>query len=347
MSTEYLLLKILRRLGFNTLSVLLVGEGPALATLAGIFQAHQEWGYRVAGILGTGAGRSGSKRGARLPFRVLGGISRLARVMRGHIVDEIILAVPLEKATALRPLLEAAAQIGVPVRMFMESGRDAWHLQVDNLGTQNLLVFVPHQRDPYLLILKTIMDYLGSFLILLLISPLLLAVALGIWAGMGRPIFFKQKRLGHNGRAFFLYKFRTMVADASRRQQELKHANEMGGPVFKMRHDPRVTPLGRFLRKWSLDEFPQLLNVLRGELSLVGPRPLYFFEARKVPSWARRRYSVKPGMTCLWQVMGRNRLTFQRWMELDLEYIDRWSLGLDLKILLKTIPAVLFSRGAY
>ena len=156
-----------------------------------------------------------------------------------------------------------------------------------------------------------------------------------------------QKRSGRNGRAFYLYKFRTMVTGARAAQDELAEKNQMSGPVFKVADDPRVTPIGRILRRYSLDELPQIWNVLRGEISLVGPRPLAMYEARKVPAWAWRRYSVKPGITCLWQVMGRNQIDFMDWMKLDLQYIDTWSLWLDFKILLRTLPAVLSSKGAY
>jgi lipopolysaccharide/colanic/teichoic acid biosynthesis glycosyltransferase len=157
---------------------------------------------------------------------------------------------------------------------------------------------------------------------------------------------FRQIRCGLNGRVFTLYKFRTMVADAEHRRGELQHLNEMAGPVFKLRRDPRVTLLGRFLRRFSLDELPQLWNVLRGDMSLVGPRPPIPEEVAQYQRWQRRRLSMKPGLTCLWQISGRNDLDFDRWMQLDLEYIDSWSPTLDLKILLKTIPAVLSGKGA-
>ena len=159
-------------------------------------------------------------------------------------------------------------------------------------------------------------------------------------------MLFRQTRCGLNGRRFTLYKFRTMVADAEWRRQELLHLNEMDGPVFKVRNDPRVTRLGRLLRKFSLDELPQLWNVLRGDMSLVGPRPPIPEEVDQYERWQRRRLSMKPGLTCLWQVNGRNAVDFESWMELDLEYIDSWSLSLDLKILLKTIPVVLSGKGA-
>ena len=157
---------------------------------------------------------------------------------------------------------------------------------------------------------------------------------------------FRQQRCGLNGRLFTLYKFRTMVADAEARRSEVEHLNEMDGPVFKARDDPRITSFGRVLRRLSLDELPQLWNVVRSDMSLVGPRPPIPSEVQNYERWQKRRLSMKPGITCLWQISGRNELDFERWMELDLEYIDSWSLGLDLGILLKTIPVVVIGRGA-
>jgi len=218
---------------------------------------------------------------------------------------------------------------------------------LERLGDDMTLVARLDRRDPYLLMVKEAFDRVAAALALLLLSPLLLLVAAGVLLSSGWPVLFAQKRAGLNGRVFFLFKFRTMVAGARQMQHQLKAANEMDGPVFKVKDDPRITALGRFLRRSTLDELPQFFNVLKGEMSLVGPRPLANYEARQVPHWARRRYSVKPGLTCYWQVMGRNRLTFEEWMRLDLRYIDEWSLGLDLKLLLKTVPALLFSRGAY
>ena len=159
-------------------------------------------------------------------------------------------------------------------------------------------------------------------------------------------MFFRQRRVGLNGRTFVLYKFRSMSRDAEGRRGELESLNEMSGPVFKMQRDPRVTPIGRFMRRLSFDEVPQLWNVLRGDMSLVGPRPPLPDEVRKYVRWQRRRLSMKPGLTCLWQVSGRNRIDFDDWMRMDLSYIDNWSLKLDFEILLRTLPAVISARGA-
>jgi exopolysaccharide biosynthesis polyprenyl glycosylphosphotransferase len=195
---------------------------------------------------------------------------------------------------------------------------------------------------------KQLIDFIGAFLLLLLTLPLLVVVGLIIRFTSPGPVFFRQERAGLNGRPFTMYKFRTMVTNAEQLKQELAALNEMSGPVFKLTHDPRVTPIGRWLRKFSLDEFPQLFNVIRGDMSLVGPRPLPIYEVARFDDPAhRRRLSMRPGLTCLWQVSGRSQLTkFEEWVRLDLQYIDNWSLWLDLKILLRTIPVVLLGTGA-
>ncbi|HTL19014.1 MAG TPA: sugar transferase, partial [Patescibacteria group bacterium] len=195
---------------------------------------------------------------------------------------------------------------------------------------------------------KQLLDFLGALVLLVLFSPLFIAAALAIRLTSKGPILFRQQRCGLNGQPFMMLKFRSMVTDAEQRKHELECLNEMDGPVFKVTNDPRITPVGRILRKFSIDEFPQLFNVLRGEMSLVGPRPLPVDEVRRFDDPAhRRRLSVKPGLTCLWQVSGRNNVNnFREWVRLDLEYIDNWSLWLDFKILWRTIPVVLAGTGA-
>jgi exopolysaccharide biosynthesis polyprenyl glycosylphosphotransferase len=192
------------------------------------------------------------------------------------------------------------------------------------------------------------MDFCGALVALAIVAIPLLLVAVLVKLTSPGPIFFRQQRSGLNGRPFILYKFRTMVTNAEQMKHELAAMNEMSGPVFKLTNDPRITPLGRFLRKFSIDEFPQLFNVLRGEMSLVGPRPLPVDEVKRFHDLAhRRRLSVKPGLTCLWQISGRNNVKdFKDWVRLDLEYIDNWSLWLDCKILCRTVPVVLIGLGA-
>ena len=195
---------------------------------------------------------------------------------------------------------------------------------------------------------KQAIDFAGALAMLVLLSPVLLLCALAVKLNSPGPVLFQQKRSGINGRPFTMYKFRSMATNAEQRKHELEAMNEMSGPVFKVSNDPRITPVGRFLRRFSLDELPQLLNVLKGAMSLVGPRPLPVDETKRFEDLAhRRRLSVKPGLTCLWQISGRNEVNeFSDWVRLDLEYIDNWSLWLDIKILFRTIPVVFIGTGA-
>lgn len=212
-----------------------------------------------------------------------------------------------------------------------------------------MLVFHSTPQISWALVVKDIVDRVGSLVLLLFSLPLWIIAAIGIRLSSKGPIFFRQERSGRYGRPFMMWKFRTMHANAEQERMTLEAQNEMDGPVFKIRKDPRIFPFGQFLRKFSIDEFPQLLNVLWGEMSLVGPRPLPVYEINRIEKHAqRRRLSVKPGLTCLWQVSGRNGITnFEEWVALDLKYIDNWSLLLDLQILCQTVPAVIRGSGAH
>jgi exopolysaccharide biosynthesis polyprenyl glycosylphosphotransferase len=221
-------------------------------------------------------------------------------------------------------------------------------VQFDQFAGQPLLIYRTTPSISWELVVKRLLDLVGSAVLLVVTFPIMLCVALAIRLDSKGPVLFSQNRSGLRGRAFRMYKFRTMVTNAEQGRAELEDRNEMSGPVFKVKNDPRVTRVGGVLRKTSLDELPQLWNVLRGEMSLVGPRPLPLYETANFGDLTqRRRMSVRPGLTCLWQVRGRNQITdFKDWVILDLEYIDRWSLWLDLKILLRTVPVVLFGWGA-
>ena len=218
----------------------------------------------------------------------------------------------------------------------------------DAMGGKPMLVFRCTPEISWALFVKSLMDKLGAIVALVLSSPLLIAAWIGIRIASPGPAIFTQMRSGRHGHPFKMYKFRSMCTDAEQKQQELLAMNQMSGPVFKVERDPRIFPLGRLLRKLSIDELPQLINVLKGDMSLVGPRPLPVYEVEKFADPAhRRRLSMKPGITCLWQISGRNEIkNFDQWVELDLKYIDNWSLWLDISILLRTIPAVLLGSGA-
>ncbi|MEM6820993.1 MAG: sugar transferase [Verrucomicrobiota bacterium] len=245
------------------------------------------------------------------------------------------------------------------IRACEEEGIETWfstgffdtHIaepKIDLFGNQTFLIFRTTPDSSWGLFLKYVIDRIGALGLLVAMSPVFLAIALLIRFTSKGPVFFKQKRSGHYGHPFVMYKFRSMVTNAEQQKDELRTLNEMSGPVFKVTNDPRVTPLGTWLRKTSLDELPQLINVLIGDMSLVGPRPLPIDETLAISENAqRRRLSVKPGITCLWQICGRNEVdSFDKWVELDLQYIDSWSPWLDIKILLKTLPAVVAAKGA-
>jgi exopolysaccharide biosynthesis polyprenyl glycosylphosphotransferase len=219
---------------------------------------------------------------------------------------------------------------------------------LDEVMGKPMIVFRSAPDVSWALLFKEAFDRLGAMALLVLCSPLMLAIAVIIKLSSRGPVLFRQERCGMRGRVFTMLKFRSMVSDAEQRQAELMVFNEMDGPVFKIARDPRITGIGRFLRRTSLDELPQLMNVLKGEMSLVGPRPLPVKEVRQFKNpWQRRRLSMKPGITCLWQIAGRNTIGFEEWMRLDLQYIDTWSLWLDFKILVKTVPVVLMGKGAH
>jgi exopolysaccharide biosynthesis polyprenyl glycosylphosphotransferase len=219
---------------------------------------------------------------------------------------------------------------------------------VDDLHGIPLVTIQSGPQDGWQLLSKRLIDIMASTVLLVLLAPLFIAVVLLIkWDSPG-PVFFGQERVGLNKRRFRMLKFRTMLKGSDHQQCALEHLNEAEGPVFKIKNDPRITRIGAFLRRFSIDELPQLVNVLKGEMSLVGPRPLPVRDVERIDvQWHKRRFSIKPGITCLWQVNGRSNIAFNDWVRMDLDYIDKWSLGLDLLILVKTIPAVLRGPGAY
>lgn len=276
-------------------------------------------------------------------------IEAMVEEMHRHPVSKVILCFQRMEISRAQEAVNACEIEGVEVWLsagFIQTSiaRPAY----ENFNGHPMLVFRTTPDVSWALFLKDVMDRVGAFCALLLLSPLFLTIATAVKLTSPGPVFFRQVRSGLHGRRFQMVKFRSMVMDAEQRRAELEGQNEMSGPVFKLTKDPRVTPLGAFLRKTSLDELPQFWNVLRGEMSLVGPRPLPDYEVAKFDQVSyRRRLSMKPGLTCLWQVGGRSEVRdFCDWVRMDLEYIDTWSLGLDIVILLRTVPVVLFGKGA-
>jgi len=276
-------------------------------------------------------------------------IGNLLHMLHEHSVNGVILAARHTYFEQAEAVIKACELEGIEAWVVADFFRtQISHASFDDFYGRPVMVFRSTPEASWQGVLKLIVDFFGALLLLIVLSPFLAMVALLIKITSPGPVFFRQLRSGLNGAPFTIYKFRTMVTNAEQLKHELESMNEMRGPVFKVTKDPRITPLGKFLRRYSIDEFPQLFNVLRGEMSLVGPRPLPVDEVRRFDDLAhRRRLSVKPGLTCLWQVSGRNQIAeFQDWVRLDLEYIDNWSLWLDFKILGRTIPVVLLAKGA-
>ena len=276
-------------------------------------------------------------------------VQQLVAELHNHSVFGVILSAKHTNFEQVEYVIRACELEGVEVWLVADFfSTQISRTSLDELLGRPLLIFRTAPEDSWRIVVKQVVDLVGAFLLLILLSPLFALIALLIKYTSPGPILFRQQRSGLNGRPFTIFKFRTMVTNAEQFKHELLAMNEMTGPVFKVTNDPRITPMGKFLRKWSLDELPQIFNVLRGEMSLVGPRPLPVDEVKRFENLShRRRLSVKPGLTCLWQVKGRNQINdFREWVRLDLEYIDNWSLGLDFKILLMTVPAVLRGTGA-
>ncbi|MEE8576346.1 MAG: sugar transferase [candidate division Zixibacteria bacterium] len=322
--------------------VLIVGSGKRAQSVADMIIGGPEFDTVVVGFLDYK--RKGMWRYRDVPL--IGSPDDLHSIVGGGQVDAVFVAVEPGELARTQALFATAEQMGVPVclmpHMYTLSIARA---KTVPLNGRSCLVFrrVPESRLAGFV--KTLIDRVGATVGLALISPLMLLTALAVKIDSRGPVFFKQIRSGLNGRPFFVYKFRTMCNDAEKLKKSLESQNEMSGPVFKIKRDPRITSLGHLLRKFSIDELPQFINVLRGEMSLVGPRPPLPKEVAGFEAWQRRKLSVKPGLTCLWQVNGRNQVDFEDWMKLDLIYIDNWSLWLDTKILAKTVPAVLKGSG--
>jgi len=277
-------------------------------------------------------------------------ISELVHLLHEHSINGVILSAKHTYFEQIENVIKACELEGVEVWLLADFfATQISRTSFDDFFGRPLMIFRTTPGTSWPGLVKQAMDFFGALVLLILVASWLFPlIALCIKISSPGPVFFRQQRSGLNGAPFTLLKFRTMVTNAEQFKHELEAMNEMRGPVFKVTNDPRITGIGKFLRKWSLDELPQLWNVLRGEMSLVGPRPLPVDEVKQFNDFAhRRRLSVKPGLTCLWQVSGRNKISdFKDWVRLDLEYIDHWSLWLDVKILLRTIPAVFMASGA-
>lgn len=329
--------------------VLIIGSRERARELIQVLSGPES-SCNIIGCLDYEAAMVGTKVAGEVA--IIGTLQEFRSLLYGRAVDEVIFAMPLGKIDNVLHYIRFAEKQGVAIRILPD-----WQLQklmyrpevasiyIEQLGGIPTVALSSAPRLDLALLFKGFIDRATAVAGLIFLAPLFALIALLIRLNGPGPIFFRQERCGLNGRLFALYKFRTMVVDAEELQAQLKKDNEVDGPVFKMRHDPRVTGIGRILRRFSMDELPQLINVARGEMSLVGPRPPIPAEVREYEHWQRRRLSMKPGLTCIWQVSGRNDVGFAEWMRMDLDYIDHWSLLLDCKLLLQTVPAVLFGTG--
>jgi exopolysaccharide biosynthesis polyprenyl glycosylphosphotransferase len=340
MSSHYV-----RRQGLNTRRLIIVGTGRRAIEFIKKADQHPEWGFELLGAIDDEPGRGVHQVGR---LGVIGTLEDIPRIFHREAVDEVVFVVPRSRLNSLQGAIDDCETEGVIVTIAVDLfDTKLARSSVAELDGLPLLRFRTTHAKEWELLVKRLFDFVFSGLGILVLLPLLLAMAALIKLTSKGPVFFKQDRLGLAGRKFALFKFRTMRQGAHNVLSAVTDLNSMTTPEFKEKKTKWITPIGRFMRKFSIDELPQLFNVFVGHMSIVGPRPTVPDEVDKYKDWQRRRFSMKPGITCLWQVNGRNNIAFEDWMKLDLEYLDNWSLWLDAKILLKTVPVVLFGIGAY
>ena len=340
-------LESFRLRGRNLRQMLIAGTNSRAIQFARKIESKPELGYRLLGFVDNEYAKNEDFQ--KSGYALAANFINFSTFIREKVVDEVVISLPMkslyDQASRIVALCE---EQGIIVRSLSNIfNLKSRHLDADQFEDHSMITVTDGAMSGWQVLVKRVCDLLACLILLIVVSPVLLVAALLIKLTSQGPVFFIQERIGINKRRFRLYKFRTMVDDAEKKQAELENLNEVSGPVFKIENDPRITPVGRFLRKASIDELPQLINVLKGDMSLVGPRPLPVRDYEGFDEdWHRRRFSVRPGITCLWQINGRSNTSFDKWMQLDMEYIDSWSLWLDLKILLQTIPAVLRGSGA-
>ncbi|HEV2425334.1 MAG TPA: sugar transferase [Terriglobia bacterium] len=336
----------------NVRHVLVVGRTPEALEIAREIEENESHGVKLAGfarvpLLNREGGQLTSAESGLRRSYPLYPLRNLAELLRAHVIDEVIFAVSRDELECLEETFLLCEEEGVKTRVLVSFFPHVIsRVYLERLRDMPLLTFSTTPENELLLLAKRVVDLAMALALTVVLSPLLLVIALLIRLTSPGRVLYRQTRCGLGGRRFTLYKFRSMRQGADEQRRELSSLNELDGPVFKIRDDPRCTPVGRWMRRFSLDELPQLINIIKGDMSFVGPRPPLPEEVAHYERWQRRRLRMQPGLTCLWALEGRNKLNFRRWMELDLEYIDTWSPALDWKILLKTIPVVLLGRGA-
>ncbi|HEY5535346.1 MAG TPA: sugar transferase [Ignavibacteria bacterium] len=342
---EYKVFKIYRAKGYNFINIVLIADDTSIPFIDELLSS-KEWGYRIVSLFTTSdlVKEKYEKAIILLSEEYIGVINDL---MEGDIVDEVLYLKSKVVPSEVRNVVRSCEELGVVFRLnYKESRVNLTNAIKTNIGSEKFLTFINIPHNVYALDVKKIVDLNISLFMTICLSPVLLMIAILIKIQSPGPIIYKQTRVGLRGRLFNLYKFRTMVTNAEALRMDLEKENEMDGPVFKIKDDPRVTKIGKLLRKTGLDELPQLFNILKGEMSLIGPRPPIPSETIQYKRWQLRRLSVKPGLSCFWQIKpDRNNIKFEKWMELDLAYIDNWSLRLDFVIFLKTIKTVFQRTG--
>lgn len=343
---EFKIFKLYRANGYNYINLVIIADGSSELFIEKLLE-QKDWGYRILMIM-TDSKLLKAKFSGRIKVMPEKSLFSLKNLLEFDIVDEVIYYKRKMHQPNVKQLIKSCEEIGVVFRInsdispvLISTG------YASQIWTTSFLSFVNIPDDSFGIAWKNLMDVFLSFFFILALSPFMLIIVLIIRISSPGPVVFKQARVGLRGRQFYLYKFRTMVVNAEALRKQLEAQNEMDGPAFKIKNDPRITPIGRILRKTGLDELPQLFNVLNGEMSLIGPRPPLKSETLQYKRWQLRRLSVKPGITCSWQIIpGRNDIEFENWMKLDLAYIDNWSPKLDFMLLIKTIRTVLFGTGA-
>jgi len=336
--------RLSREQGRNFRNVLIVGVGEIARKMIQRMHDQPQWGFKAVGCVVPPHMRDEKMVNGLSNFGVY---DETPQVLKAHQPDLVVFAVDKAYIAEAEPAIYACETQGIDIWMIPDFfDTSVAKVSFDDFHRLPVMAFRTTPEYSWQVLIKDAFDRLAAAVLLAVVAPLIVLVTVLIKATSKGPVFFKQVRQGFRGKPFMLYKFRTMVSNAEQLRAELEVLNEMDEVVFKIERDPRITPLGRVLRKWSIDELPQIFNVLKGEMSLVGPRPMLHTEIEKFKYWQRRKLSVKPGLTCLWQISGRSNLRFEDWMRLDLEYIDNWSLLLDAKILLQTLPVVLVAKGA-
>ena len=343
---EYKVFKLYRAKGFNFLNLVLIADATSITFIESLLN-HKEWGYRIVAIF-TESDLLKEKYQETIIILPNEYIKVLNDLMEVDMIDEVLYTKDKVVPSEVRNIVRSCEELGVIFRLKNINGKGIISNSVKSVIADNLfLTFINVPHNTVALAVKKIEDIFGSLLGILLLLPIFITIALAIKLTSRGPAIYKQSRVGLRGRQFEMYKFRTMVANADKSRKELEGKNEADGPAFKIREDPRVTKVGKILRKTGLDELPQLFNILKGEMSLIGPRPPLPEETSQYKRWQLRRLSVKPGLTCFWQVKpDRNSIKFEKWMELDLIYIDNWSLRLDFLILIRTLKTIIRRTGA-